>query len=221
MQKVIALTLVLVLLMNNLQNHQLTIITAGHFLLRLCCLLVWCIFPCSLEAQIKNAYKNKQDIIQWITVNASNIEKIDTELHNISLLCLGEATHGANEVEVFKQMLSQYCIEKQNFKAVLLEIPTFGFAERANQFILGKQDTLNMKGFPKETQDFIRWLRAYNKNNHASIHLAGYDIQYSPSLPRYICAFIKKMHQIFTNNYFNVFNHYMIRNYAVSRMKMR
>jgi erythromycin esterase len=109
---------------------------------------------------------------------------------SVSIIGLGESTHGSHEIFKIKHRLLEYLIIKKGFKNLAIE-HDFTFSEIMNDYIQGMNvDSISIKmslsRFPlldtKEIWDMLKWMKEYNKSALIKIKIYGFDIQSSDAI---------------------------------------
>ena len=105
---------------------------------------------------------------------------------NISILSIGEATHGCKEMQELKLSVFKEMVEKRGFTAFALEAD-YGECAEINRFIQGgegsAEEMVQKFAFPiyhtKEMAELISWMREWNESapEEKKIRFYGFDMQ--------------------------------------------
>lgn len=109
---------------------------------------------------------------------------IDQYIEGISVVSLGESTHGSSEVFTVKNQLARYLIENKGFSVFAIEANMVE-AESVNKYILsGNGDpkllVYNLGYWVWDTVEFlelIEWMKDYNEKNVSKLSFVGFDMQ--------------------------------------------
>lgn len=134
-------------------------------------------------------------------IKASSFSFLDNSLNDVRIIGYGEDTHGTAEFTLLAEELMKYLSEKHGFKIFIIETG-FGEGQYLNDYIQGKRGDLKAilekhnstwRYKTKEFYQLMNWLREYNKNNSAKIHLYGCEMQYVISDVNKIREYFKKV----------------------------
>ncbi|AZA81026.1 erythromycin esterase [Chryseobacterium lactis] len=107
------------------------------------------------------------------------------EIGNNTIVGLGEGTHGTKEFNEIRAAISKNLITKQHFNIVCFEAP-YGDIYYLNKAVNSNTDIKTaMKQYlisiwqTKEIEDFLLWIRDYNKRNKNQILLSGVDFNFT------------------------------------------
>ncbi|MEO1451054.1 MAG: erythromycin esterase family protein, partial [Bacteroidota bacterium] len=120
-----------------------------------------------------------------LTAGQTDLEAIAPLLESVTVLGLGEATHGSREFFTLKARLIRYGIEHLGFRVVAFEAPFD--QEGINRFVQGEAIKLE-KVMPElsywpwntvEVRELLIWLRAYNEGKSPAdrVRFVGIDTQ--------------------------------------------
>ncbi|REC48364.1 erythromycin esterase [Chryseobacterium pennipullorum] len=106
------------------------------------------------------------------------------EIGNNTIVGLGEGTHGTKEFNEIRAAISKKLITKDHFSIVCFEAP-YGDVYYLNKAVNSNADIkAAMKQYlisiwqTKEIEDFLLWIREYNRNNKNQILLSGVDFNF-------------------------------------------
>ncbi len=112
------------------------------------------------------------------------IKPIIKDISNNTIIGLGEGTHGTKEFNEIRAAISKNLITKQHFNIVCFEA-AYGDIYFLNKAVNSNADLKTaMKQYmlsvwqTKEIEDFLLWVRAYNKKNKNQILLSGADFNF-------------------------------------------
>ncbi|RZJ80387.1 MAG: hypothetical protein EOO47_07745 [Flavobacterium sp.] len=113
--------------------------------------------------------------VKWLNKNAINLdnyyEKLRKDLAGVTVLMLGEASHGTKEFYLEKNKIIQYLVNNDGYTQIGFEYLDTDF-EKINDFIHGKAQHLpsamkNLRAYrTKEFVELFQWLKAYNLKTH-------------------------------------------------------
>jgi len=164
--------------------------------------------PSPIQLPSSSDLKWLQKNIQEINLNSTGtlspkeISPIEKKLNEVTVLAIGEATHGTHEFFDVKIKLIKLLVKNYNFKVIAFEAPMDELNE-VNKYIvegIGRiSSVVQGRSFyrvydTKEVQELIEWLRLENltrsKNN--KIYFAGIDMQGGnqavQNIKRYLCS---------------------------------
>jgi erythromycin esterase len=131
----------------------------------------------------------------------SDLQLLKKTLKDVSIIGLGESTHGTYEFFKIKHRIIEFLVTQMNFTAFVLE-SSYAACEPINDYILyGKGDratVLTGQGYTpwdnEEFSDMIDWMRAYNKNvsDERKIRFYGMDLCYNGLGRESVLAYLKK-----------------------------
>lgn len=138
-----------------------------------------------------SASKKIDDIKKY----AKNINDIELD-KNISIIALGEATHGNKEFQSLKLEVFKQLVEKYNYRSILFELD-YGEGLFINDYVQGKSnltideimDNISFDIYKtKEIKELILWIKNYNiqKSVNEKISFYGYDMQNPEKSIKYI-----------------------------------
>ncbi|MCT3787992.1 erythromycin esterase family protein [Elizabethkingia anophelis] len=109
---------------------------------------------------------------------------IAKEIGNNTIIGLGEGTHGTKEFNEIRAAISKNLITKQHFSIICFESP-YGDMFYLNKAVNSDTDIKTaMKQYllsiwqTKEIEEFLLWVRDYNKKNKNQILLSGADFNF-------------------------------------------
>ncbi|MDE5491083.1 erythromycin esterase family protein [Elizabethkingia meningoseptica] len=112
------------------------------------------------------------------------IKPIIKDISNNTIIGLGEGTHGTKEFNEIRAAISKNLITKQHFNIICFEA-AYGDIYFLNKAVNSNADLKTaMKQYmlsvwqTKEIEDFLLWVRAYNKKNKNQILLSGADFNF-------------------------------------------
>jgi erythromycin esterase len=137
-------------------------------------------------------------VVSWIKERAIPITTLDPQaplddlvpleqiVGNVTIVGLGEASHGGREFFLMKHRLLRFLVEKMGFTLFAMEM-SWMRAKAINEYILtgagDSREALKNHGFwvwnTQEVLDLIEWMRAYNADpqHTQKVHFAGFDCQ--------------------------------------------
>ncbi|WP_373517880.1 erythromycin esterase family protein [Pricia sp.] len=117
--------------------------------------------------------------------NFSDLQSLKKTLQGVSVVGLGEATHGTREFFTMKHRLVEFLVKEMGFTAFALE-SSYSACQPINDYILtGKGDlakALTNQGYmPWDTEEFLAmldWMRAYNQkvSDEEKVKFYGMDV---------------------------------------------
>lgn len=118
-------------------------------------------------------------------VDTSVKKMLATELKNVQIVGLGEASHGISEFFKIKSSLIKHLVSDEDFSLIMIEA-SFGEGVLLNEFISGERADLEdvLRGMPlwyfkvEEFRDLLLWLRDFNKSHSNRIRIYGMEMQY-------------------------------------------
>lgn len=124
---------------------------------------------------------------------ADSFQFLDSELENVKLVGIGEATHGTEEFKVLQCNLFKYLVKNQGYNTFFLEdeylygLPIDAYIKGAE----GNVDSLvsELRNWPWKTQQLkslISWMRAYNENHDNILSFVGVDFQDQKQFRKYL-----------------------------------
>ncbi len=134
-------------------------------------------------------------------IEASSFTFLNNKLDDVSIVGLGEDTHGTSEFTKLPKELLQYLVENQNFNLFIIEA---GVGEVAflNDYIQGESDSLitilntRISTWRYRTTEFVEmmeWLRTYNKTHNNKVALYGMEMQYVTEDLNRVNQYLKKV----------------------------
>lgn len=114
----------------------------------------------------------------------ADIEPFSRMTKGITILALGENSHGSSTIYRLKLKLIAYLVEHQNYTIFALEMPTVE-ADVINDYVQSgkgsKSDIIKNLTYPSwqtnEMLDIIEWIRAYNNGHVRKVAFRGFDMQ--------------------------------------------
>lgn len=142
--------------------------------------------------------QNESNSIKWLKNNSyklktiipnnefDDLEPLKYSLKNVSVIGLGESSHGTSEFFTMKHRLLKFLVEEMGYTSFLLEA-SMSKCKYINDYVLygkGNLDTaVKAQGFfiwqTEEFKNLIKWIRTYNKNvpKDKKVRFYGYDLQ--------------------------------------------
>jgi erythromycin esterase len=149
---------------------------------------------------------NAQDTTKYIELSSvevtgydDDLQQLSTYFNDVTLVGMGESTHGTHEFFTMRYRMFKYLVEHHQFTTFFLEAD-YANCLRANAYIHGKDDDAidvikEIDMWPWKTHemvDLINWMRTHNlENPEMQLNFIGVDMQ------RYV-ENIKKMDDILT-----------------------
>jgi len=187
-------------------------------------LIVFILFCNSLYSQMVN-HEVKLEDTNLISFNLrvdSNWPKVafgSNISRDISLVGIGEVTHGGYEPIVFKTKLVKYLISSRGFNLLLFEYPDLEIFGRLRSYInssIGSPKSVEscdgivreMKFLPYFYQDIlielIDWIHRYNLNHKKKVQIYGFDFLYKKNFYNYfINKYLYRIDSSFANELTN------------------
>ena len=117
-------------------------------------------------------------------LNADYLKSLDSTFEKVTLIGLGESTHGTSEFTIIRGEIFKYLVENHNYTVFFLEAD-FNACSRVNRYIQGAEDAskealIEVRLWPWLTQellDLIEWMRSYNQNHDNRLKFVGCDMQ--------------------------------------------
>ncbi|MGB0887968.1 MAG: erythromycin esterase family protein, partial [Vicingaceae bacterium] len=117
--------------------------------------------------------------------NDADLKQLDVYFKNVTVVGMGESTHGTHEFFKLRHRVFKYLVENHHFNTFFLEAD-YANCLRANAYIQGNKDNveavvreINMWPWKTtEMMNLINWMRDYNlKNKNNQINFIGVDMQ--------------------------------------------
>ena len=117
-------------------------------------------------------------------LNTNYLRSLDSTFEKVTLIGLGESTHGTSEFTIIRGEIFKYLVENHNYTVFFLEAD-FNACSRVNRYIQGTEDNskealIEVRLWPWLTQellDIIEWMRSYNQNHDNILKFVGCDMQ--------------------------------------------
>lgn len=130
----------------------------------------------------------------------SDLKQLAPYFKDITIVGMGESTHGTHEFSVMRHRMFRYLVENHGFNTFFLEAD-YANCLRVNNYIHGKNDSVKVVVseiglWPWQTTemaDLINWMRTYNEKNNNKLNFIGVDMQ------QYVET-IKQLDYILTQN---------------------
>ncbi len=154
-----------------------------------------------------------QVITSWVKQNSvplkyiepgkefSDLQPLKETLKVVSVIGLGEGTHGTHEFFQMKHRIIEFLVKEMNFNALVLE-SSFAACQPINDYVLyGKGDratVLTGQGYtPWDNEEFsilLDWIRAYNQtvSGEKKVRFYGMDLCYNVLGRERVLAYLKK-----------------------------
>lgn len=125
---------------------------------------------------------------------------LKTELKDVQIVGLGEASHGVSEFFKMKTAVIKHLVSHENFSLIMIEA-TFGETVFLNRFISGQRAEIDdvLRGMPlwffkvEEFRELLVWLRDFNKQHNNRIRLYGMEMQYVDRSLHHIKKYLEKV----------------------------
>ncbi|SMG37572.1 erythromycin esterase [Marivirga sericea] len=120
------------------------------------------------------------------TESTEELHQLDQYFTDVTIVGLGESTHGTSEFTSMRHRLFRYLVEKHGFNTLFLE-EDYATCLKVDAYIKGAEGNVQniVKSFnqwpwmTQEMADLISWMREYNKsNNDQQLSFVGVDLQY-------------------------------------------
>jgi len=116
--------------------------------------------------------------------NTAGFEFLDSELKNVRILGIGEATHGTKEFKTVQCNLFKYLVEKHGYTTFFLEDEYINCLP-IDKYIKGGEGNIDslvagIRNWPwhsPQMKSLITWMRSYNKTNNNALSFVGVDFQ--------------------------------------------
>lgn len=151
-----------------------------------------------------------EPVINWFTKNSvamkstnpgtgfTDLLPLKKILANVSIVGLGEATHGSHEIFTMKHRLIEFLVTQMSYTAVCIE-DSYAETKKLNEYIIGKINVkpllLNLGRWIDDTEEMnnlIEWMRNYNKGKQNKIQLLGIDPQVNSQSIMYLEKYFTK-----------------------------
>lgn len=150
--------------------------------------------PIAVEKELAFSFSSLDSLISPLQINSGHLSRssqvaVSGFLQNVSIIGLGEVTHGTSEAYTTRHDICEYLIRNKGFNMICLE-NSYGWTEALNEYILtgnGNPDQLmreNLLGIwqNQEMRAFLEWLKNYNMSTERKVSLKGMDYsQLSPN----------------------------------------
>ena len=134
---------------------------------------------------------NAQINLKVKPLNLNNSKKLNQQLKPIitqigdkKIVALGEGTHGTKEFNELRITMIKQLIEQKGFTIICFENP-YGDSHFLNQIINSEQDIhAGLRQYSislwqtKEIENFLLWLRTYNKSHKNKVEFMGIDFNF-------------------------------------------
>ncbi len=147
------------------------------------------------QAELK---ARRQRIIDWLGENSHTLKSMEAGkgfedlqwlkpvLKDVSIVGLGEATHGTREFFQMKHRMLEFLVREMDFQVFAIEA-SYPACQNINNYVLNgigtKEEALASQGFwtwdTEEVLDMIEWIRNYNLTvpTEKRVQFLGYDVQ--------------------------------------------
>ncbi len=135
-------------------------------------------------------------------IGIEDLDFLKTVLKDVSVVGLGEATHGTREFFQMKSRMLEFLVKEMGFTVFAIEASYAG-CNNINEYVLyGKGNAhtaLASQGFwtwdTEEVIDMIEWMRAYNQTvpENKKIKFLGFDIQHNNDGFNVVQNYLKKV----------------------------
>lgn len=154
--------------------------------------------PSQYRAKMQLQEKDKEIFREWIGRNANTLKSVDAGtgfedlqplksiLQDVSVLGMGESTHGTSEFFRFKHRMFEFLVKEMGYSSFYLEASA-SRCRYINDYVLfgkGSLDTATViQGFVtwrvEEFRNLVEWIRKYNASvqEDAKITFKGFDLQ--------------------------------------------
>ena len=115
----------------------------------------------------------------------TDFEKMGLDFNNITVISLGESTHGTAEFTLMRDRLFRYLVENHNFNTLFLELD-YSFGLLANSYVQNERDysdveiLISLKSWPSQSKqhlDLLKWMRIYNQTHQNKLRVVGTEGQ--------------------------------------------
>ena len=117
--------------------------------------------------------------------NYADFKKMGINFNEITVISLGESTHGTAEFTFMRHRLYRYLVENHDFNTLFLELD-YSFGLVANSYVQNERDyteeeiLISLKYWPsqsKELLDLLKWMRLYNETHPNELKVVGTEGQ--------------------------------------------
>ncbi len=156
------------------------------------------------QQNIVSIFKAHAHPLKGVTpgIGFEDLDFLKTVLKDVSVVGLGEATHGTREFFQMKSRMLEFLVKEMGFTVFAIEASYAG-CNNINEYVLnGKGDAhtaLASQGFwtwdTEEVIDMIEWMRKYNQTvpENKNIKFLGFDIQNNKDGFNVVQNFLKKV----------------------------
>ena len=115
----------------------------------------------------------------------ADFKKMGINFNGITVISLGESTHGTAEFTLMRHHLFRYLVENHNFNTLFLELD-YSFGLLANSYVQNERDysdeeiLISLKYWPSQSKqllDLFKWMRLYNKTHQNKLRVVGTEGQ--------------------------------------------
>lgn len=115
----------------------------------------------------------------------TDFKKMGINFNEITVISLGESTHGTAEFTLMRHRLFSYLVENHDFNTLFLELD-YSFGLLANSYVQNERDytdeeiLISLKYWPsqsKELLDLLKWIRLYNETHSNELKVVGTEGQ--------------------------------------------
>jgi len=134
----------------------------------------------------------------------SDLKRLNSTFDSVSIVGLGEPTHGTREAFQMKHRLIEYLVREKGFSVFAIEA-NMPETHRLNDYVLGGAGDVEalVKGMvfwtwsTEEVRDLAEWMRAYNldpenKKAGRQVKWEGFDMQFSALAAQEVKRFVEK-----------------------------
>jgi len=163
----------------------------------------------SVSGQTELIKELNKSIIEIKTISSDSsfddVNDLIPALKNVSIIGLGEATHGTHEFFVYKSRLIKFLIIEEGFKTIIIEGGFTGSILMNDYITNGKgalSDALIGVGYgvwmTQEFVDLMEWVKKYNSNKkeEEKVRFYGCDIQHTVLAAKKVKAYLQTNNKI-------------------------
>ncbi|CAB1368803.1 erythromycin esterase family protein [Denitratisoma oestradiolicum] len=164
-------------------------------------LMVWALGVSAAPPSVERTLSLQISVARPLTGGTLDYDELLNAMGDVSIVLLGEATHGSREFYRERARITRRLIEEKGFDGVVLEAP-WEPVRRLDAYIAGGLGSAEeaLAGFARyprwpwrnqEVLDFARWLRVYNETRPDSpLRVFGMDLYSVPESAGAVAAYL-------------------------------
>lgn len=156
------------------------------------------------------------EVVEWLKTTSfplknhtagngfEDLQPLKETLREVSVVGLGEATHGTREYFQFKHRMIEFLVRELGFTVFVMEVQYFKCLP-INEYVLNGSDNTdveklintNLSGIyrTEEVLELVKWIHQYNKTvpSEKKVKFFGFDIQTPHQAADFLRSFFKKV----------------------------